>query len=55
MILHLLQDRSLDIWVRYVLAWQFGQEMQDYLENYELFDLVDLFDRYEDPSYLGQA
>ena len=54
-ILHLLQDRSLDIWVRYVLAWQFGQEMQDYLENYELFDLVDLFDRYEDPSYLGQA
>lgn len=54
-ILHLLQDRSLDIRVRYVLVWQFGQEMQDYLESCELFDLVDLFDRYEDPSYLGQA
>lgn len=54
-ILHLLQDRSLDIWVRYVLAWQFGQEMQDYLENCELFDLVDLFDRYEDPDYLDRA
>ena len=54
-ILHLLQDRSLDIWVRYVLAWQFGQEIQDYLENCELFDLVDLFDRYEDPDYLDRA
>ena len=54
-ILHLLQDRSLDIWVRYVLVWQFGQEMQDYLESCELFDLVDLFDRYEDPDYLDRA
>ncbi len=54
-ILHLLQDRSLDIRVRYVLVWQFGQEMQDYLENCELFDLVDLFDRYEDPDYLDRA
>lgn len=54
-ILHLLQDRSLDIWVRYVLVWQFGQEIQDYLESCELFDLVDLFDRYEDPDYLDRA
>ncbi|MGN0411996.1 MAG: flagellin lysine-N-methylase, partial [Lachnospiraceae bacterium] len=54
-ILHLLQDRSLDIWVRYVLVLKFGQEMQDYLENCELFNLVDLFDRYEDPDYLDRA
>ena len=54
-ILHLLQDRSMDIWVRYVLVLKFGQEMQDYLENYELFDLVDLFERYEDPDYLDRA
>lgn len=54
-LLHILQNRSLPIWVRYLLVLQFGQEMQDTIEHYELFDLVDLFDKYEDENYLSKS
>ena len=54
-LLHILQNRSIHIWVRYMLVLQFVQEMQDTIEHYELFDLADLFDKYEDKAYLSQT
>ena len=54
-LLKLLQNRALSISVRVALMQQFAEEMQGIIENEELFDLVDVFDKYEDESFLANA
>ena len=51
----ILQNRTLDISVRMALVQSFAVEMQEIIENAELFELLDVFDKYEDEGFLANA
>ena len=53
--LKILQNRGLHIFERFSLLKTFAEEMQDIIENAELFDLVDIFEKYEDAEFLSVA
>jgi len=54
-IISILQNRSLEISVRMALVQRFVEEMQEIIENSELFELADLFEKYEDAGFLASA
>lgn len=54
-ILEILQNRSLSIAVRVALVCNMADEMQEVIEESDIFDLVDVFDKYEDETYLTNA
>lgn len=54
-VLKILQNRAWSISVRFALVQKFAQEMQEIIENAELFDLVDVYEKYEDASFLATA
>ena len=54
-LLKLLQNRAWSVSVRFALAKRFAEEMQEIMENTDLFELVDVFEKYEDASYLANA
>ena len=54
-LLKILQNREWGISVRFALAQRFAEEMQEIIENADLFELVDVFEKYEDASYLANA
>ncbi len=54
-LLKILQNRAWSISVRFALVQQFAKEMQEIIENAELFEVVDVFEKYEDASYLTNA
>lgn len=53
--LSILQNRSLDISVRAALVLSMAEEMQEIIENSELFQLADVFEKYEDATCLANA
>ena len=55
LILSILQNRQLSVAVRVALVQSMAEEMQEIVEEGELFDLVDVFEKYEDESYLVNA
>lgn len=55
LILQILQNRTLDIGVRYGLVWHLAEEMQEIVDCDQLQELVDLYEKYEDCTYLNQA
>ncbi|MBO5657061.1 MAG: flagellin lysine-N-methylase [Agathobacter sp.] len=54
-LLRILQDRNLPLSIRVALVLHMAEEMQEMIDADELFDLVDVFDKYEDPVYLAEA
>ena len=54
-LLKLLQNRAWSVSVRFALVKRFAEEMQEIIENADLFELVDVFEKYEDASYLANA
>ncbi len=54
-ILAILQNRSLSIDVRVALVQTMAEEMQEIIDESDIFDLVDVFDKYEDEAYLTHA
>lgn len=54
-LLGILQNRAWNIGVRFALAKGLAEEMQEVIENEDLFELVDVFDKYEDARYLASA
>lgn len=55
LILQILQNRTLDIGVRYGLVWHLAEEMQEIVDCDQLHELVDLYEKYEDGEYLAGA
>lgn len=55
LILAILQNRQLPVAVRVALIQSMAEEMQKIVEEGELFDFVDIFEKYEDESYLANA
>ena len=55
LILRILQNRTLDIGVRYGLVWRLAEEMQELVDCDELHELADLYEKYEDGAYLERA
>lgn len=55
LMLDILQNRQLTVAVRVALVQSMAEEMQEIVEESELFDLVDIFEKYEDESYLAKA
>ena len=53
--LAILQNRSLSISVRAALVQSMAEEMQEIIENAELFELADVFEKYEDETFLANA
>ncbi len=53
--LGILQNRDLHISVRASLVKEMAEEMQECLQRWELFELVDIFDKYEDETFLANA
>lgn len=53
--LTILQNRSLNISVRVALVQSMVEEMQEIIENAELFDLADVYEKYEDATFLANA
>ncbi len=53
--LALLQNRALNISVRVALVKSFAEEMQEIIESADLFELMDVFDKYKDESFLANA
>ena len=54
-ILGILQNRNWSVAVRVALVLNMAEEMQEILEDGDTFDLVDVFDKYEDEAYLDNA
>ncbi len=54
-ILSILQNRSLSVAVRVALVQNIAEEMQEIIEEADMFDLVDVFEKYEDETYLTNA
>ena len=54
-ILGILQNRSLDISVRAALVQRMAEEMQEIILEAELFELADVFEKYEDDAFLHHA
>ena len=52
-LLGILQNRGWNIGIRFGLAQRFAEEMQEIIENADLFELADLFEKYEDASFLS--
>ena len=53
--LSILQNRTLPVAVRAALVQNMAEEMQDIIENADLFDLADVFEKYEDEEYISNA
>ena len=53
--LTILQNRVLSISVRVALIQNMAEEMQEIIENAELFELADVFEKYEDEDFLANA
>ena len=54
-LLSILQNRALSISVRAALILRMAEEMQEIIENSELFELADVFEKYEDAGSLANA
>ena len=54
-ILGILQNRDFAVPVREALVLNMAEEMQEVIDSDELFDLVDIFDKYESQDYLTEA
>ena len=54
-ILKILQNRNWPVAVRVALVCNMAEEMQEIIEDGDTFDLVDVFDKYEDEAYLDNA
>ena len=54
-ILSILQNREIAVPVRVALVQNMAEEMQDIIENTDLFDLADVFEKYEDEEYIASA
>ena len=54
-LLGILQNRAWDVGIRFALVQSFSEEMQEIIENTDLFELVDVFEKYEDAGYLANA
>ena len=53
--LGILQNRAWSISVRYALLKKFADEIQDIIQNAELYELSDVFEKYEDEGFLTNA
>ena len=53
--LKILQNRAWSIGQRFALVRMFAEEMQDVILYEELFELADVFEKYEDASFLANA
>ena len=53
--LNILQDRSLSIGVRTALVCRMAEEMQEILEEADVFELADVFEAYEEQASLTEA
>ena len=53
--LAILQNRSLPVAVRTALVQRMAEEMQEIIEERDLFDLADVFDKYEEEENLTRA
>ena len=51
----ILQNRELSVAVRAFLVQKMAEEMQNIIEESDLFDLADVFETYEDEANLAQA
>lgn len=51
----ILQNRTLEISVRMALAQRFAEEVQEIMENSELYELADMFEKYEDAGFVANA
>lgn len=51
----ILQDRQKSISVRFALVQSLAEEMQEIIEEEELFVLFDVFEKYEDAEFLANA
>lgn len=51
----ILQNRELSVAVRLVLVWNMAEEMQNIIEESDLFDLADVFEAYEEEDSLANA
>ena len=54
-ILKILQNRAMNIFVRAALVQHMAEEMQEIIENANLFDIVDVLDKYSDEAILANA
>ena len=54
-ILSILQNRAWSVDLRVALVENMAKEMQEIIETSDLFDLADVFEKYEDLSYLENA
>ena len=54
-IIAILQNRELSVAVRVSLVYKMAEEMQDIIEESDLFDLADVFDAYEEEAHLLTA
>ena len=54
-ILSILQNRSLSVAVRVALIQSMAEEMQEIIEGADLFELADVFEKYEDETYFANA
>ncbi len=51
----ILQNRNLSIAVRVLLVQKMAEEMQDIIEESDLFDLADVFEKYEEEAKLANT
>ena len=51
----ILQNRNLSVAVRFFLVYKMAEEMQDIIEESDLFDLADVFENYEEEENLANA
>ena len=54
-LLSIIQNRSIPMAIKVVLVINMAEEMQEIIEEEELFELVDIFDKYQDQDYLTSA
>lgn len=53
--LNILQNRAWSIAARFALVQKFAEDMQEIMLHHELFELVDVFEKYEDATFLANA
>lgn len=51
----ILQNRKLDIWQRAFYVWEFGCQLQQYMDNEELFSCEELFENFADMEKEGEV
>ena len=54
-LLAILQNRDTSVSARVAIVYQMVKEMQEIIENAELFELVDVFEKYEDEKFFANA